>query len=253
MQAMKLAVVSDIHGNRLALEAVLHDMRRQGVDRVINLGDLLSGPLEPAETADLLMELAWPTIAGNHERQLLACAQARPDPGHADRFAFSRVSPAHRAWLAALPATLRMDEADVWACHGMPGDDLHYFLEDVGPGGARLASPRLIAARAQGIAASLIVCGHSHKPRVLALSDGRLIVNPGSVGLQAYEDSHPGFHVIENGSPHARYAVCEWVHGQGWQVALRAVAYDFRAAARLARANGAPDWAFWLETGRVAQ
>jgi predicted MPP superfamily phosphohydrolase len=105
---MKIAVVSDIHGNLRALEAVIDDMQREGVDRVVNLGDLLSGPLEPAATADLLMALHWPTLCGNHERQLLACAQG--GGGHSDRFAFERTTTAHRAWLAALPATLTFAE-----------------------------------------------------------------------------------------------------------------------------------------------
>ena len=69
---MKLAVISDIHGNLTALEAVLADIATQGVDQTVNLGDILSGPLQPAETADLLMARNFTTIRGNHERQVLA-------------------------------------------------------------------------------------------------------------------------------------------------------------------------------------
>ena len=74
---MKIAVISDVHGNLLALQAVLADIARQGVDQTVNLGDLLSGPLQPFETAELLMAEALLTIRGNHERQLLA----RLEPG----------------------------------------------------------------------------------------------------------------------------------------------------------------------------
>ena len=74
---MRIAFLSDIHGNLPALQAVRDDMARRGVDQVINGGDILSGPLWPRETADVLMALDWPTIAGNHERQLLACARLR--------------------------------------------------------------------------------------------------------------------------------------------------------------------------------
>jgi diadenosine tetraphosphatase ApaH/serine/threonine PP2A family protein phosphatase len=115
-----------------------------------------------------------------------------------------------------------------------------------------LASVQQIAAAANGISASLLLCGHSHLPRVVALPDGRLIVNPGSVGLPAYDDDHPYPHRVENGSPHARYAICER-GGDGWRIDLRAVPYDFRAAAQLAGENGAPDWARWLSSGWVAQ
>ena len=69
---MKFAVISDIHGNLLALQAVLADIARQGIEQTVNLGDILSGPLQPAETADLLMAQDFPTIRGNHERQVLA-------------------------------------------------------------------------------------------------------------------------------------------------------------------------------------
>lgn len=68
---MKIAIISDIHGNLLALQAVLADIALQGVDQTVNLGDSLSGPLQPAETADLLMAKDFVTIKGNHERQLL--------------------------------------------------------------------------------------------------------------------------------------------------------------------------------------
>lgn len=72
---MKIAALSDIHGNLAALDAVLDavldDVRRRGADVIVNLGDILSGALHPAETADRLIALDLPTIKGNHERQLL--------------------------------------------------------------------------------------------------------------------------------------------------------------------------------------
>ncbi|TDR82960.1 metallophosphoesterase family protein [Paludibacterium purpuratum] len=245
---MKVAVVSDIHGNIWALEAVIADIARRQVDLVINAGDILSGPLEPAATAERLMALKWPTIRGNHERQLLACAEA--PGGLSDQFAFEHTTAAQQDWLRALPIDLSLSEPGIYVCHGAPGDDLTYFLEEVGLGGAHAACDESVELRAAGIRAGLILCGHSHKPRVRALCDGRLIVNPGSVGLQAYDDDHPHHHVIENGSPHARYAICEWRDGQ-WQVDLCAVAYDHRSAAAAARAHGSDSWGRWLETGRA--
>lgn len=66
-----VALLADIHGNLPALQAVIADIRERGIARVANLGDCLSGPLWPQETAALLMQEKWATIAGNHERQLL--------------------------------------------------------------------------------------------------------------------------------------------------------------------------------------
>ena len=101
---VKVAVISDVHGNRLALEAVLDDIARQGVDATFNLGDLVSGPLEPSWTADILMELDFPTMRGNHERMLIDKPPEKLGP--VDRFAQEQMESRHRAWLDALPATL---------------------------------------------------------------------------------------------------------------------------------------------------
>jgi hypothetical protein len=77
---------------------------------------------------------------------------------------------------------------------------------------------------------------------------GQLIVNPGSVGLPAYDDEIPHRHVIENGAPDARYAIVERMHG-AWQAALLAVPYDHESMAQLAEQRGQPDWAHALRTG----
>ena len=78
------------------------------------------------------------------------------------------------------------------------------------------------------------------------------LVNPGSVGLQAFDDDHPHAHRAETGSPHARWALVERA-GSGWRVQLRATPYDFEAAARQADLNGRGDWADALRTGRVGR
>ena len=257
---MKLAAISDIHGNLPALEAVLADIVREGVDATVNLGDIVSGPLWPAETADRLMALNLPTLAGNHERQVLT--QHPDEMGASDRHTLAQLQPRHRAWLASLPATLRWRD-DVLLCHGTPSSDLHYGLEtvtsDYRPGGApgvRAASASEVLERLgdamRGVAHGLILCGHTHVPRCERVADGRLIVNPGSVGLQAYSDEHPHVHIIETGSPHARYALLTLDAG-GWRADLRSVAYDFEAAAAQAEQNGRPDWAEALRTGRMGR
>jgi putative phosphoesterase len=244
---MKIAVLSDIHGNLAALDAVLAHIEGQGVDSVVNLGDILSGSLEPCETADRLIPLNFPTIAGNHERQVLTMNPARMGPS--DRYAHATLRPDQRAWLAALPATLSLSD-DVLLVHGTPESDLHYFLDTVTEHGCRAATLAEVTERARHADASLILCGHTHMPRAMQLDDGRLIVNPGSVGLQAYEDDHPFSHRMETGSPHARYAIIERVHGQ-WQAEFHAVAYDWAAAAHRAEANGRAEWITPLCTGYI--
>jgi hypothetical protein len=80
------------------------------------------------------------------------------------------------------------------------------------------------------------------------LTSGQVIVNGGSVGIQAYEGHHPVPHVVEVGSPHARYAIAERAAGQ-WTVDLLAVPYDWAAAARIAEEHARPEWGQALRTG----
>jgi predicted phosphodiesterase len=256
---MKIAVLSDIHGNLAALRAVLDEVDREGVDQVVNLGDILSGPLQPAETADLLMARGFPTIAGNHERQLLRLKErAQPfDPLSSDGHAAAQLQPRHWEWLRSLPAQHWL-APDVLLVHGTPASDLHYFLETATPDlgvhgspGVRAADAQEVRERLGGVQASLVLCGHTHMPR-LAQCGPTLIANPGSVGLQAYDWDQPHRHVMENGHPLARYAVAER-RGAGWAVQLRAVAYDWEPQARLAAGRGRPDWAYALATGRMPQ
>ncbi|PWK92884.1 metallophosphoesterase family protein [Fulvimonas soli] len=244
---MRIAALSDIHGNLPALDAVLADVARRGCELVVNLGDILSGPLFPAETARRLMALDLPTIRGNHERQLLEQAPERM--GASDAYARGRLDDAALDWLRALPAALRLGE-DVLLCHGTPRSDLEYFLEDVDAAGARPAAPDKVAERAGDADAGLILCGHTHLPRSVQLPDGRLVVNPGSVGLPAYAWDQPYPHVMEAGTPHARYAIVER-GAHGWSVMHVALAYDHGTSARAAEQHGRPEWAHALRHGRM--
>ena len=254
---MKIAAISDIHGNLAALEAVLDDIARQQVDLTVNLGDILSGPLQPAETADLLMQHSFPTIAGNHERQLLKLrSRGGPfDAASSDGYAASCLREDHWSWLQGLPATKPL-EGDVLMVHGTPASDLHYWLETAvagfgvdGSRGVRPAADDEVRARLGDARASLVLCGHTHVARSVQCGD-TLVVNPGSVGLQAFDWDQPHLHHIENGTPHARYAVVERSRA-GWSVRLCAVAYDWTPQARLAEERGRPDWAYALATGRM--
>jgi predicted phosphodiesterase len=261
---MKIAALSDIHGNIDALRAVLADVDREGADVIINCGDTLGGPLASARTADLLMARGLPMIAGNHERQLLTLP---PDKLSAsDACTASEINAQQRAWLATAPPTCWLAD-DVFVCHGTPTSDLQYWLETVtddfgrqGSLGVRAASAAEVLARLGSgehtERATLILCGHTHVPRVsgVALPEGRraiTVVNPGSVGLPAYDDEHPHFHHIETGSPHARYALITR-GAAGWDVQLRSVAYDVAPMARLADQRGRADWSGALRTGRMA-
>lgn len=242
---MRIALLSDIHGNLAALEAVARDLARRGADQVATLGDLISGPLLPQETAAFLMAAPWTHLAGNHERQMLAAEAPNPS----DRYALSRIGAAERTWLAGLPAS-RVLAGEVFLCHGTPASDTGYFLESVDSGGSRPATREEVEARMSGLDWPVIACGHTHIPRIVRTARGRLLVNPGSVGMQAYSDELPFPHVMASGSPEARYAVLEKRHG-AWEAELVAVPYDPEPMARLATLRGRAEWAKALMTGRL--
>ncbi|MCR9071428.1 MAG: metallophosphatase family protein [Alphaproteobacteria bacterium] len=246
---MRLAAIADIHGNHLALKAVLDDIDRQNVDLTVNLGDHLSSPLEAARTADLLLASQMVSIRGNHDRWIL---EKTPEQmGASDRWAHDQLTDAHKEWLGTLPATRWIDDR-IFLCHGTPGSDTTYWLEKVRPYGVITMSPiEEIEAAAEGIDCPLILCAHTHIPRAVRLRDGRLVVNPGSVGCPGYDDDSPPIpHIMQAGTPDASYAILEEVGG-AWRVSFRQVPYDHMAMAEIARARGNAAWASALSSGWI--
>ena len=245
---MRFAAIADVHGNVLALQAVIADIRAQGIEEIVNLGDMASGPLDARRAMDALMALDAVHVLGNHDRYLID----RPPEkmGSWDRPAHAQLEARHLDWIRAVPPT-RVYRDRVFLCHATPADDELYWLETVLPDGTlRMASREAIEQAAEGVAQRLILCAHSHLARAVRLSDGRLIVNPGSVGSPGYRDIHPYPHVVEAGTPDARYAVLE-LSDENWRVTFRHVPYDHEAMAALARRNGQPELASALATGWI--
>lgn len=247
---MRLALVSDIHGNLPALQAVCADLARHQVDTVINLGDSLSGPLLPQETAQFLMQQsAWVHLAGNHERQILLHPERPQSPS--DAYAYTQLGAAELRWIASLQPSLAWSD-EVLLCHGSPRSDIEYLCESISAKGLDLASQTELQNRLKGVTATVVACGHSHLPRILRVAGASthhtLIVNPGSVGLPAYDDDFRYQHKVETGATDARYALLSRDQ-QGWHASLHSVAYDYESMAQLAEYNQRPDWAYALRTG----
>ncbi|WP_432724029.1 metallophosphoesterase family protein [Jeongeupia wiesaeckerbachi] len=239
---LRYALLSDIHGNLAALEAVLDDLADWPDATLLDLGDTLYGPLDPRGTWQrLLVESETRRVLGvngNQDRDIL---DGRPSATL--DFVVDELGDAGRRWLQKRPTNVLVDNL-VYACHGKPGDDTRYWLEDLDDGLRALAD---INADAVGIAAEILVCGHSHIPRVLTLPDGRMIVNPGSVGLPAFRDSDPP-HAMQTGAPLARYARIE-ATDRGWLITHRAIPYDHEQAVEQALDQDRLDWAQWLSSG----
>ncbi len=247
MQNLRIALLSDIHGNLPALEAVVADLTRRGVDAVVNLGDSLSGPLLPRETAQYLMARDWTQLAGNHERQILDDSKPR---GTSDEYARSQLGTAELQWLATLRPWHDWGDG-VYLCHATPQSDLIYLLETVEPGRVRVASAQELESRLGTVRAPLIACGHSHVARSVRAPDASLIVNPGSVGLPGFIAQTPYPHIMQSAAPDARYAIVERRAGR-WTAALITVPYDWDSMADLAQTRGRPEWSRALRTGYVS-
>ncbi len=246
---MRLAVISDIHGNIAALEAVLDDFARRGIDTVVNLGDCLSGPFDGRATADLLLERDFLTVRGNHDRMLFD--RPRDRMGLWESWIADELNETHLNWLRSLPQVARIGE--VFLCHATPDNDEENWLDHRGPDQRLIARDLTeVELRAAGTDFPVILCGHTHAPRVVRLPDGRLIVNPGSVGCPAYMDTRGEVPFVQQtGAPDARYAVVEERDG-AWRADLCCVPYDTAAMARLVEARGAESWVRAITTGWIA-
>ena len=244
----RIAAIADVHGNTWALLAVLADIERRGVEQIVNLGDSVYGSLDPAGAAERLMDPRITSLAGNQDRDVFAPSDAvRRSADHA--FVTERQSEAQVRWLAEQPPTLVLGE--LFCCHGTPDSDETYLLERVTEHGVFLEDTATIAERLKGVTQPVVLCAHSHVSRTVWLPNGKLVINPGSVGIPAYDEDVPFPHVMEAGSPHARYAILTR-YADGWSVEQIALPYDWAAAAAEAQRNGRDDRARWIETGRAS-
>jgi putative phosphoesterase len=242
---MKLGVIADIHGNELALAAVMADLSRNTVDAIIQLGDAFNGPGNPTGVAELLSSREIIHIAGNGERMILA---TDGDSSRSAQFARSQLSVKQLEWIRSWPSRYRTDQ--FVACHGSPRSDTEYLLEEVEAGTTTLRPLSKIQESLGQAVASLILCGHSHIPRLVRVSSEILVLNPGSVGLPAYSDEQPIPHRMEVGSPCARYAIAELLNS-GWRICHVTVPYNYEQAAWIAEKQGFADWVHALKTGYV--
>jgi putative phosphoesterase len=218
----RVAALYDIHGNLPALEAVLDEVRRAGVDQVVVGGDVVLGPM-PIETIQALTDLDLPTrfIRGNCDREVLAWSRGTESAAilgpyrELMRWNARQLRPEDQRRIEAWPLTLTLKIdglGSVLFCHATPRDD----NEIITP---RTTEDQLAPILA-GVRADVIVCGHTHKQFDRSVGAIR-IVNAGSVGMPFEEP-------------------CAYWLLLGPDVQLRRTPYDFAAAAERIRATACP-------------
>jgi len=270
---VKIAILSDIHSNIYALEAVINHFKRKSVDVVVNLGDILYGPIAPQATYERLRaledEFNLVTIRGNQDRQIYEADEAELKSNPTMAFIHEDLSDEAMDWMRALPFDRQLTDY-LYLCHGTPDNDLIYLLEDVSSGHAQLREDTEIESLLAGNKSKIIICGHTHTPRDYLLKQpdrtsnsehvgdylkntntmSQRIINPGSVGLQAYRDDLPVQHVMQTGSPEARYTLLELGKNKNiYKLSHEKVPYDVDSAVSLAKSRGRDDWVKALETG----
>jgi putative phosphoesterase len=242
-----LAVISDIHGNSWALAAVLKDIQSRQLKNVINLGDSLYGPLDPAGTAALLLEHNIISIRGNQDRIIL---EQTAEASVTLDYVRSSLKNEHLRWLEQLPFSLLWQD-EIFCCHGTPKNDAEYLLENIGNGHVVMKSDAELCMSLDGVDFKLLLCGHSHLAHIVYFND-KLIFNPGSIGLPAYTDDLPEYHEMESFNPFAKYGILKKKDNK-WQAELVVIPYDWHTASRVAEKNHRTDWAAWLKNGRAVK
>lgn len=241
---LKLAIISDIHGNKDALNAVLIDIQKRGIETIYNLGDSLYGPLFPLETYEIITRSNIQNIRGNCDRILLE----KNDENSTVQYVQDLLQEDHKEWLSNLPFSIETE--DFYFCHGTPTSDEKYLLEEMSASGPLLKKTEEILKMVNGISQKVIFCAHTHIPRVVYLPNDKMVINPGSVGLPAYEDSSPIYHKMESGSPLANYTIVS-KQIEEWIVEQIHVPYNRDAAILQSEKKGRKDWAIALKTGRI--
>ena len=232
---MRTALVSDVHGNAVALEALLADLERRPVDQVVTLGDIAQGGPEPALVVDRLAELGWPVVLGNADAFLLdpEAGAERPDEAQLERRAWSveRLGPARleaiRSYAATVEAPLGAG-LTLLAFHGSPRSYDDFLFPET--------PDRVFRTLLGESRASVLAGGHIHLQFVRRVGDA-LFVNPGSVGLSYdHQQAEEGLRA----DPWAAYAVVE-TGGEGeLEVAFRRVPVDVGALVDAVLGSGMP-------------
>ncbi|CAN5498916.1 metallophosphoesterase family protein [soil metagenome] len=246
---MRVALISDIHGNLTAFQAVLADIERAGADQIIFLGDAAALGPQPKAVVDFLQTLDCLCILGNHEAYELNWAQylqGVPAGWMKEAIAWgtAQLSPANLDFLRSFQPTLTVwldqnnPQVTLLCCHGSPQSYDDMILA---------TTPALVLDKfITGQGASILACGHTHV-QMLRRHRALLIINPGSVGSPMEEMPFIDAPTL---LPWAEYAIVDYTC-ERLSVELRQVPYDLALAKEIALTSGMPEPARWVQQWKV--
>ena len=244
---MRLAVLTDVHGNLTALDAVIADLQAVAPDLVVQGGDLVSGGHRPVEVLDCVRERAWPGVVGNTDEMLWKpelfdqFMQSAPTLAHIWRMVFEKQAPATKAligperlaWLREMPIVWRGHDAAV----------VHAGASNVWRSPMANATDEALAAEYGPLNAAIVAYGHIHVPFIRSIRRPGLsergewkVCNCGSVGMPFDGDPRASYLLVDAGVP-----------------AIRRVEYDVESEVRGLLRSGYPDAERIAETLRTAR
>ncbi len=237
---MRLAVFSDIHGNALALDAVLADLQGEAIDQMVCLGDAVQGGAQPAQTVARMRGLGCPIVMGNADHWMLtgedSGAESAPSPWMLAmrEWSLSQLSEDDKAFIAAFAPTVEVDlpgGRKLLCFHGSPAS----FDDIIAP-----ATPEEEVRAILGTYLPAFMCGgHTHAQQIRHL-DRSFYFNPGSVGFPFRHDQ-PGQRLgTIKSDPWAEYAVLT-VDGDRISLDLRRVPIDVAALKEVVITSGMPE------------
>ncbi len=220
---MRICICSDVHGNLVALDALLADMRAQGAfDLVVMAGDLCMFGPRPAECIDRLRELHCLILKGNTDQYIVEEAGDSPRELKAAKWSADRIGDERIRFLAGLPFAYSVQPAagrELLIFHANPRD----LEADLRPDRPEAYVRDLIG----DVRADVLAFGHIHIPYIRTVG-AQTLFDIASVGLP------------RDGDPRSAYGIAEWTNGK-WQLQHRRVAYDVDAVAADMRASGMPN------------
>ncbi|HYI13800.1 MAG TPA: metallophosphoesterase family protein [Thermomicrobiales bacterium] len=233
---MRVAVISDMHGNAIAFDAVLEDMRGRGIDQVVCLGDALQGGPQPAEVASRLRDLGCPVVIGNADQLVLA---GEVDDGEE----LSDLQRAVREWSAAQigdeglaligqfqpTVTIGLSGGRQLLCfHGSPASYGEIILPETSEDDVQQMLGQHLPAIMTG--------GHTHLQQLRRVGDS-VFFNPGSIGLAfSYQQANDP----PLADPWAEYAILTSDDTGAYAIEFRRLPYDVDAFVAVIRSSGMP-------------
>jgi predicted phosphodiesterase len=243
---VRLAILSDIHGNLAALEAALSDLRGRKVEQILCLGDVAATGPQPCEVIELLKPLSWPCVMGNADETLAnniplkieykgMSEEDRRRLIQLDEWTRKRLSKHHRDYLSKFRPTITFDPENgpSFLCyHGSPRSNHE---------GIDAATPEdTLTMYLQGHDADIFAGGHTHA-QLFRRFRGSIVVNPGSVGMPFQEDSSGR---VRNPT-RAEYAIVSLI-GKSFDLEFLSVPYSKAELEKAVRESGLPNADWWL-------